>query len=332
MRVVASFYRFFPVDSPDVFAAELRARLVEHGALGRVYVAHEGVNATLWADEAVVHALRDELNLPAGGDPVRIHIAPATTAPFRHLRVRARRTIVNLGLDDDVIPHVEGGEHLAPQAFADELARGGAVVLDVRNGYEARVGRFEGAIPAPFENFHEFPEWVASLDLPQDARILTYCTGGIRCEKFTGLLRRHGYENVAQLDGGILRYLDEVGGTHFQGEIVVFDDRISVPGGAGPSPDASCDRCGADGGVLVNCANTDCHRRVLLCPVCLESKQGTCSDPCLDAPRLRRAPRVEPDGPRAFAAFGIEVTRRASSPRPSTGRDETSADRDLDPT
>jgi UPF0176 protein len=324
LRYVASLYRFFPIHDPEAYAGHLRERWGRVGVLGRAYVAHEGFNATLWASAEELDRLIAALNAPVGGDPVRSHRALASKAPFRHLRVRVRPTIVNLGLDGrDVVPHEEGSEHLSPAQFAEEVASGDAVVLDVRNGYEARVGHFVGAIASPYERFHEFERWVEELALPKEARILTYCTGGIRCEKFTGLLARHGYRNVGQLDGGILRYLDEVGADLFRGEVVVFDDRVSVMGGAGPAETATCDRCGAPEAVLVNCANADCHKRILLCSACIETAHGTCSDACLHAPRLRPIRSIGSTR-RVFRSLGLELgserlAEAAEPPSPGVG-------------
>lgn len=285
---VLLYYGFAPVEDPEALAEAQRQLCESLGIRGRIYVAREGINGTCAGTNEATAAYRAALHATPGFEAVAFKVDTAPTIPFEKLRVRVRPTIVNLGLEDDVVPAAEGGDYLDPSEWRDRLASDAPyLLLDVRNGFEWDVGHFRGAVRAPFERFHEFPKWAAQLDVPKDMPVLMYCTGGIRCEKFSGLLRREGFTNVGQLHGGILRYAAEQGGEHFEGECFVFDDRLRVDIGGAPNTWSRCAHCDALSTRPQNCANMDCHALFICCESCALAHQATCSPECLDAPRRR---------------------------------------------
>ena len=160
----------------------------------------------------------------------------------------------------------------------------GALVLDGRNKYESDLGHFKDAVCPDVENFRDFPEWIRkNLSHAKERPILTYCTGGIRCEKLSGFLLREGFKNVTQLDGGIVSYGKDpdVQGRDFQGQCYVFDSRIGVAvNSKNPSVIASCRNCGDRSERYVNCSWKPCNCRVFLCSSCEEEGGRFCSEQC----------------------------------------------------
>ena len=303
---VLLYYRFTPIADPEAFRASHEALCRRLGLRGRIYVAEEGLNGTCAGERAATEAYRAAVEAIPGFEGIHWKEDRAERVPFAKLRVRTRKTIVNLGLEEDVDPAQEGSAKLSPTAWR-EMLEGAApyTLLDVRNGYEFDVGHFAGARRAPFEHFYEFPQWAESLDAPKDEPVLMYCTGGIRCEKYSGYLRRLGFEQVYQLDGGILGYAAEQGGAHFEGDCFVFDDRLRVDIGGAPTEGVTCAWCGTATTVFRNCANMDCHARFFCCDACAVENAGVCGAACADAPRLRK---IDPtDVQRVFRTKGAEI-------------------------
>ena len=186
---------------------------------------------------------------------------------FRKMFVRPRKELVALNLEEDVDPLRLTGEYLDPKAFKEALLDEDTIVLDARNDYEYDLGHFRGAIRPDIRNFRELPEWIReNKEKFMDKKVVTYCTGGIRCEKFSGWLLREGVENVAQLHGGIATYGKdpEVKGEMWDGKMYVFDDRISVEinqvdkqiVGKDWFDGTPCER-------YINCGNPSCNRQII---------------------------------------------------------------------
>jgi len=178
---------------------------------------------------------------------------------------------------------------LTPKEFHDALLRGDAVVVDARNSYEYEVGHFRGAIQPTVTAFNEFPDWVReNLSPHKDKPVLTYCTGGIRCEKFSAFLLQEGFKEVYQLDGGIVTYGKdpEVQGSLFDGSCYVFDERGTVP--VNHTDDATvigkCWHCKEPMERFVNCANLDCDTQFICCVPCEMEHRRSCSENCVHAP------------------------------------------------
>lgn len=282
---VLLYYKFVPVPEPAAAVDEQRAWCTELGLRGRIIVAEEGINGTLSGLSADV----EEYTHRMAAHPLFAGIDFKTDTHDRHafkrLSIKARPEIVTLGTAVDTIQN--SGVHLAPKQFKERVEDPNVLVLDIRNDYEYAMGRFRGAVRPPIETFKEFPNWIAeNFGGERDREILTYCTGGIRCEKFTAYLREQGFTNVFQLRGGIVTYAKdpEVKGEGFEGDCFMFDDRLSVPVG---EPLSRCEKCGDPCARYENCDSVDCNRLYFLCPVC-ELKHGlSCSEPCREALRKR---------------------------------------------
>lgn len=243
---VASFYALSPL--PQEVQGELRQVLQDWPSpelplRGTVLVAPDGINATIAGPETVVEAmiawLRERLPLS------RIKLSRCQQPPFRHWRVSPRRETVTSGPIGKVALEQGQGTHLSPQEWHSMLEQPGVTVIDVRNDYEIELGRFRGALDPQTHKFTEFVEFVDNLQAPKDQPLLTYCTGGIRCEKAVPYLRQQGFTRVYQLEGGILHYLEHFPDGYFEGECFVFDDRVALDGQLQPSTRYSkCPVCG----------------------------------------------------------------------------------------
>jgi UPF0176 protein len=195
--------------------------------------------------------------------------------------------IVNSGLEH-IDPNQKTGIHLEPHEFHKIKDEEDVVILDVRSNYEHALGKFKNAITLDIDNFREFPEKVRELDNLKDKRVLTYCTGGIKCEKASAFLLEQGFENVYQLHGGIIKYGFEEGGEDFEGKCYVFDSRVAVEvNDVNPTVLSKCHVCGKFSDRMVNCANPECNKHVPVCEECGWELDGACSPECQAHPHKR---------------------------------------------
>jgi UPF0176 protein len=230
MSVVhSSFYRFTPIPDPAGWAGWLRARGAALALGGVVLVAEEGVSAAIAGEASAVQALETELQAQPGLAGLRFKHTACERRPFSRLKVSVKCEIVAFG-----VPGVRGDAtdtHVSPQRWRELLADPDTVVIDNRNTFEFRLGRFRGAVDPGVAHFRDFPAYVeAHRQHWQGKTVAMYCTGGIRCEKTAAWMQAQGLK-VAQLDGGILNYFDAFPGdaaADWQGECYVFDKRIAI--------------------------------------------------------------------------------------------------------
>ncbi|MEY4359200.1 MAG: hypothetical protein RLZZ631_686 [Cyanobacteriota bacterium] len=247
---VAAFYGFTAMAELPPLQQELRS-LAEAGAVrGTILLAEEGVNGTISGPEPGVQAVLARLRQLPGLAGLEAKFSEAPQQAFHRLKVRIKREIVTMGCPT-VKPAEQVGTYVPPQQW-DALIRDPEVlVVDTRNAYEVAVGTFEGAIDPRTDSFREFPAWVERelrplVEQRQPKAIAMFCTGGIRCEKSTAYLLQQGFENVHHLQGGILRYLEQMPeqGSSWQGECFVFDQRVSVNHQLEPGRYSLCHACG----------------------------------------------------------------------------------------
>lgn len=238
---VASLYRFHPVHDVQGQRDAVEATCTGRSLLGTVLLAPEGVNATLAGRRA-------DLDYTIGRHFPGVDVKWSSAAPgnpvFRRLRVRVRPEIVTF--DYPVSATTPVGKHVSPSAWNALIADPDVLVLDVRNDYESDVGTFKGATRAGMDNFRDFPDFVIrELGSDRDGPIAMFCTGGIRCEKASAHLLARGFDDVSQLDGGILGYFAETkdAGDAFEGECFVFDERVSVTPKLGQGGFELCGNC-----------------------------------------------------------------------------------------
>ena len=291
MYKVILYYKFNDVDEPQSFTKLHKEYCKSLNLFGRIYVSDEGINGTLAGTVEDIETYKAHLTSLKGFEGTQFKEDLAETIPFAKIIVKYRPEIVSLRADVELKPHVKGGNHLSPKDWRNVMESGeDYVMIDVRNNYESKIGHFDGAILPDLKNFFDFPQWLdkAKSEIPKEKKVLMYCTGGIRCEKFSILMEAKGWENVYQLDGGILNYAKEEGGAHFLGKCFVFDDRLVVPvNPADDEPISHCEIMGTPADTYLNCANMDCNRLFVCSPEGAEVYNGACSDECQHSERVR---------------------------------------------
>lgn len=245
---VAAFYHFTRFDAPTALRAPLLDLCNAHGVKGTILLAHEGFNGTIAGSDAGVAAVVAQLRALAGGGDFELKYAAAATPPFLRMKVRIKREIVTLGAPE-ADPTQASGNYVAPADWNALIDDPDTIIIDTRNDYEVRVGSFDRAINPATSRFADFPAWfddfaVRYADGPRP-RVAMFCTGGIRCEKSTALLRARGFNDVHHLHGGILRYLETVpaADSRWHGECFVFDGRVAVGYGLTPGTHDLCHAC-----------------------------------------------------------------------------------------
>ncbi len=250
--LVAAFYRFAALEDLEPLRSQLQQQAEAAGVRGTILLAPEGVNGTIAGPEAGVQAVLQQLRRLPGLEPLEAKFSQAGAIPFHRLKVRLKREIVTLGRPE-VKPYLEApvGTLVPPGQWDALIDDPGTLVVDTRNAYEVAIGSFEGAIDPGTESFRDFPRWVEQELRPLVAerkpkRLALFCTGGIRCEKATAYLRQEGFEGVHHLQGGILRYLEEVPPerSRWRGECFVFDQRVAVNHRLEPGVHSLCHACG----------------------------------------------------------------------------------------
>ncbi|MUG88018.1 rhodanese-related sulfurtransferase [Paenibacillus timonensis] len=283
---VLLFYKFVRIEDPAAFTAEHLLYCKELGLKGRILIAAEGINGTLSGTvEQTEKYMNDLRTNPLFADIV-FKIDEAEGHTFKKMFVRHKEELVTFRYEEELDPNVISGKRLSPAEFYEQLQQDDVIVLDGRNDYEYDIGHFRGAIRPEIDSFREFPEWIRqNLGDHKDKKILTYCTGGIRCEKLTGFLLNEGFNDVAQLEGGIVTYGKDpqVNGRLFDGKCYVFDERISVPINRTDEDIviASCFHCGITHDRYINCPV--CNLQYVCCEDCEDEHHGFCSDACREA-------------------------------------------------
>ena len=245
-----SGYRFVGLDDPPALRARLHAALERTGVLGTVLLAEEGVNVALAGSREACEAAREALDAEPPLAGLWLKESRSETPPFSRLKVRVRREII--AFDGDAARSRAAARPdaptLAPEALARWLAEGRTLtLLDARNAYEVDSGTFVGARHLDIERFTDFGEAVerAVLDgrLDPTTPVVTFCTGGVRCEKAAPWLLEHGFAEVWQLEGGVLNWFERCGGAHWRGDCFVFDDRVEIDPTLAPSGATLCTAC-----------------------------------------------------------------------------------------
>jgi UPF0176 protein len=232
---VAALYRFANFTQPEMLQPQIAAWCAEHGLKGTILVATEGVNGTVAGTEAGIDSVVAHLRTLPGCAELDVKYSHANEMPFYRMKVRLKKEIVTLGVDG-IDPKREVGTYVQPEDWNALISDPDTVLIDTRNDYEVAIGTFEGAVDPRTKSFSEFPEWFrAHRDelAAGKTKFAMFCTGGIRCEKSTAFLKAEGVDEVYHLEGGILRYLENIpeAESKWQGECFVFDERVSVKHG-----------------------------------------------------------------------------------------------------
>ena len=285
---VLLYYHYTRIPNPESFREKHHLFCLDLNLKGRIIVAPEGLNGTVSGNEEDCIKYMQHLEADPLFEGIEFKIDQSDVHAFQKMHVRVKDEIVNSSLQH-IDPRQKTGEHLEPAQFKQMKDDDDVVVLDVRSNYEHSLGKFDNAVTLDIDNFRDFPEQVDELkEKYWDKKILTYCTGGIKCEKASAFLLEQGFENVYQLHGGIIKYGMEVGGEDFEGKCYVFDNRIAVDvNTVNPKVISRCYVCDEPSDRMVNCANPVCNRHVPICEKCGWELEGGCSDECRDHPEKR---------------------------------------------
>ncbi|MDR1139035.1 MAG: rhodanese-related sulfurtransferase [Rickettsiales bacterium] len=241
--VIATFYHFVELSNYYDMKDEIKAACDDAELKGTILLAKEGINATISGERSAIDKTFDFLRSDYRLKDLTWKESAAEYQPFSKMKVRLKREIVNLGVDNlDISLR---GKYVDPEYWDDFISRPDVLVIDTRNEYEVKLGKFKNAINPHTQCFREFSQWAKSFSENKDLKVAMYCTGGIRCEKSTAYMKSLGFNDVYHLKGGILSYLENTHNKNgnWEGECFVFDDRIAVNNSLVPSDKIKCIFC-----------------------------------------------------------------------------------------
>ena len=286
-RLTLSFYKYAKIGNPEIFRNHLFLAWDQLEVLGRIYVAHEGINAQLSVPAKKFNEFKafiDDINFL---ENVRLNIAVEQDAKsFLKLKVKVRPKIVADGLNDTSFDVTNKGVHVDAETFNQLIEDPNTVLVDMRNHYESEIGHFKNAITPDVDTFRDSLDIIEEdlKDHKEDKKLVMYCTGGIRCEKASAYYKHKGFKNVFQLEGGIIEYTRQVNEkaleNKFLGKNFVFDHRRSER--ISDDVISSCHQCGKACDTHVNCANEACHLLFIQCEECSKAMDTCCSTECQD--------------------------------------------------
>jgi UPF0176 protein len=281
MYTVLLYYTYVRIDDPQELRDRQHALCVRLGLKGRILVAEEGLNGTVCGLSGNIAEYMKETSSDLRFSDMEFKEDLVDRQVFPRLRVAVRSEIVTLGVAD--VSAAAKAEYITPSDLNALMHSGEEYYLfDARNNYESKVGKFRDAITPDVSHFRELPEKLNDYAALKKKTVVTYCTGGVRCEKFSALLKKEGFEKVYQLHGGIVNYGREFPDDGWEGKLYVFDDRVTV---AVNSPDkevivSTCLYCALKTARIINCANADCDEQYVCCESCEERNRGFCSTTC----------------------------------------------------
>lgn len=274
---VLLYYKYVAVPNPVTEAEAHRAFCQSLGLKGRILIGTEGINGTCSGEPDACEAYKQAMEAHPLFSGISYKESDHPTHAFKKLFVRVRPEVVTL---KGGVEARNAAPYITPKELHDELERGEDLVLvDMRNDYEAVIGRFRNAVTLPMKNFRDLPDHLPALEQYKGKNVVTYCTGGIRCEKASALLKEAGFKTVRQLEGGIVRYCEQFPDGYYDGSLFVFDDRRAMrfPGRRKPDVYIShCLYCSADCDRFINCADDRCHEMFICCPDCDAKHRGFC--------------------------------------------------------
>lgn len=270
--VIILFYKFVTIESPDGLCAAQKELCTALGLQGRLLIAHEGINGTFEGTRAHVEAYKQALRNDSRFQDMGFKESAGTGTAFHKLDIRVRSEVVTLGAGSfdiaaETAPEISAEELQALYASGEDF-----VVLDLRNDYEIESGAFEKTVHPHLRNFRDLPQKIESIAPLKNKKVITVCTGGIRCEKATCLLKREGFENMYQLKDGIHTYMQKFPGSHFKGTLFVFDNRMVTPVVENAPRDiiGKCQYCHAASEDYYSDDTQRPSLKVICCPACLK--------------------------------------------------------------
>jgi UPF0176 protein len=280
------YYQFVPLPDPDAICLWQKTLAESNNLKGRILISNSGINGTLGGSITQLKQYIKATSLHPLFHDMEYKWSDGSQNDFPRLSVKVRDETVTLGSDDTIQVNdhgvIGGGDKIKPAMLDDFIDKHPeAVLFDGRNNYESAIGKFKNAIIPNVNHFREFPDELndPKYDELKNKPVITYCTGGIRCETLSVLMKRKGFKKVFQLEGGIVTYGEVVGDDGlWEGKCFVFDKRMSIAFSGKSKDIGSCAQCSNTTSRYINCANKQCNRLILMCEQCLQQK--TCSEQC----------------------------------------------------
>ena len=287
------FYKYSPIENPVHEMREQRRLCESLGLQGRIIIASEGINGTVEGTLKNTKRYIEEMKKDSRFTDIDWKKSTGTGSAFPKLSIRVREEIVSMHLHaNDLKPWSVTGKYLTPEELHKWfLNKEEFFIVDMRNDYEQKAGYFEGSILPPLANYRDLPKLLPLLKDLKDKKVLTVCTGGVRCEKASGFLISNGFENIYQLQGGIVSYMEKYPNEHFKGKLYVFDQRVLM--GFHTTHEnhevvGTCEKCLGKSENYINCDTVGCHRHFILCKNCIEKSGQICPTGCEYARRKQR--------------------------------------------
>ena len=284
-RLTLSFYKYHNIKNPNIFRNYLFVEWNNLNVLGRIYVAHEGINAQLSVHSNKLIEFKKSIDNISFLKGVRLNIAiEHRNDAFLKLKIKIKEKIVADGLETNDYDLSLSGKHVDANEFNQLLDDEETITIDMRNHYESEIGHFKGAELPDVDSFRESLPLIKKKyeNFKKNKNILMYCTGGIRCEKASAYLIDNGYEKVFQLNGGIIEYTRQVNENNIENKFIgknfVFDNRLSERVSA--EIISNCHQCGNKSDKHTNCNNEACHLLFIQCEDCAKKYNGCCSKKC----------------------------------------------------
>ena len=314
-RLTISFYKYHKIGNPEIFRNYLFLLWDQQEVLGRIYVAHEGINAQLSVPAENFNAFKTKLDEISFLENVRLNIAiEQYNKSFLKLKVKVRDKIVADGLNDGSFDVTDIGIHVKAQQFNELIEDPNTVLVDMRNHYESEIGHFKNAVTPDVDTFRDSLDLIEDQlkDHKEDKNLVMYCTGGIRCEKASAYYKHKGFKKVFQMEGGIINYFRQVNEegleNKFLGKNFVFDERRAER--ISDDVISHCHQCGEPCDAHVNCLNQGCHLLFIQCSSCSEKMNTCCSDECKEVIAL---PEEEQKALRKGKAAGNKIFKKGRS-------------------
>ena len=286
-KIVSAFYKYVKIENPLDFQKEHLEFCLALGIKGRILVGEEGINGSVYGTREIVEQYKTKLKENPLFSDIEFKEHPTNKIAFKKMFVRVRKEIVYSGMDVDL---KNTAMFIEPSKLKEWLDNNEDIILlDMRNDYEAKIGKFRNAVTLKMKNFRELPEAVSEIQNLKNKKIVTYCTGGIRCEKASAFLKENGFNEVYQVKGGILKFGEEFPDTYWEGKCFVFDDRLAVEiNEKNTNPLTECVWCGKKCDDYLICHNINCDKLFTCCEECKSLHKKSCCEECSQAPMRRK--------------------------------------------
>ena len=286
---VLLYYKYVNIENPEKFRDEHLKFCVENDIKGRVFVSHEGINATVSGTIENIELYKQHLRSYPEFEDIWFKEDPAETHAFLKTHVRVKKEIVHSGLEGVSLQN--GGKRLHADKLKEFYDNGeDFIIVDARNSYESEIGKFKNAVTPKMDTFRDWLKVADEISDYKDKTVVTYCTGGIRCEKASAYLVEQGFKNVYQLEGGIVTYAKQFPDTYWEGSVFVFDERRIVEPNTKEELRhvGSCYYCGKPASWYINCHNQNCDKLLVSCHECKVENDYCCSDECRASDNKRK--------------------------------------------